>query len=293
MTFGIAPPHYRLPAATRLGAVTLQVSDLARSLAYYEGVLGFSIVDREPDGAVLAPHGEARGIVHLREKPGARQVPRQGRLGLYHFAILLPDRPSLGRFVAHLDAVGLRAGSADHAVSEALYLWDPDGLGIEVYADRPRETWRLQGLELYMTVEPLDMQDLLESAGRTAWTGMPSGSVVGHMHLHVGDLGAADAFYHAALGFDKTVWSYPGALFLSAGGYHHHLATNTWAAGAARAGPDDARLIEWEILLPTPDACAHVGDSLVASGYGVTTDGDTRTAADPWGTTVRLVSRER
>lgn len=178
--------------------MTLQVSDLARSLAYYEAVLGLSVVDRERGRALLAPQGEARGIVHLREKPGARQVPRQGRLGLYHFAILLPDRPSLGRFVAHLDAIGLRAGSADHAVSEALYLWDPDGLGIEVYADRPRETWRLQGLELYMTVESLDMQDLLESAGRTAWTGMPSGSVVGHLHLHVGDLGAADAFYHAA-----------------------------------------------------------------------------------------------
>ena len=291
MTFGIAPPRYRLPATTRLGAVTLQVSDLARSLAYYERVLGLSVVNRERDRVTLSPPGDAFGLVHLRARPGARPVPRRGRLGLYHFAILLPDRPSLGRFVAHLGAIGTQAGSADHAVSEALYLWDPDGLGIEVYADRPRETWRPRGRELFMTVEPLDIHDLVESAGGTAWTGMPAGTVLGHMHLHVGDLDAADAFYHAALGFDRTVWSYPGALFLSAGGYHHHLAANTWAAGAAPAGPDDARLVEWEILLPAPDVCRQAGDSLVASGYSVSADGDTRAATDPWGTTVRLVSR--
>lgn len=290
MTFGIVPPRYRLPATTRLGAVTLQVSDLARSLAYYEGVLGFSVLARETGGAILAAAGEARGLVNLRAKPGARSVPRRGHLGLYHFAILLPDRPSLGRFVAHLGARGIQAASADHAVSEALYLWDPDGLGIEVYADRPRETWRLRDGELYMTVEPLNLPDLLESAGRTVWTGMPAGTVLGHVHLHVGDLDAAAGFYHAALGFDKTAWSYYGALFLSAGGYHHHLGTNTWATGAAPAGPDDARLIEWEILLPSPEACVQAGDSLLESGYGVTADGDARTAADPWGTTVRLLS---
>ncbi len=288
MTFGVAPPRHRLPETTRLGAITLQISDLDRSLAYYEGVLGLSVIEREHGRATLAPMGKTGGLVYLRAKRGVRPVPRGGHLGLYHFAILLPDRASLGRFVSHLTALGVHAGSADHAVSEALYLRDPDGLGIEVYSDRPRETWRLQGRELLMTVEPLDLQALMRASRDGSWTGMPAGTVLGHMHLHVGDLASAEAFYHAALGFDKTVWSYPGALFLAAGGYHHHLGTNTWAAGAAPAGPDEARLIEWEIVLPTFGDCAAAARSLEAAGHVVSVEEMSRLVSDPWGTNLRL-----
>jgi catechol 2,3-dioxygenase len=288
MTFGIAPPSYRLPDATRLGAVTLQVADLGRSVDYYQRVLGLSVADHEGVDATLSPKGHEDGLLHLRGKPGVRPVPRRGLLGLYHFALLLPDRASLGRFVAHLGAIGAQAGSSDHAVSEALYLWDPDGLGIEVYADRPRSMWRLQGRELFMTVDPLDLQDLVQAGGGEPWTGMPGGTSVGHMHLHVGDLAQADAFYHAALGFAKTAWSYPGALFLSAGGYHHHLGTNTWAAGAAPAGSDDARLMAWEIVLPAAEDQAAVTASLASAGYAVREDGRARVVHDPWGTTLRL-----
>ena len=129
----------------------------------------------------------------LRERLGARPVPRRGLLGLYHFAILLPDRAALGRFVQHVGTLGVYAGSADHAVSESLYLTDPDGLGIEVYADRPRTTWQVNGSEVHITVEPLDLRDLVREAGGTPWTGLPAGTVIGHMHLYVGELEEASA----------------------------------------------------------------------------------------------------
>ena len=139
---------------------------------------------------------------------------------------------------------------SNHLVSEAVYLSDPDGLGIEVYADRPRGTWQHEGRQLVMATEPLDVEDVVRAGGGEPWSGMPAGTTLGHVHLFVGDLDAAARFYHEGLGFDKTVWSYPGALFLSAGGYHHHLGTNTWAVGAVPAGEGDARLLEWEIVLP-------------------------------------------
>src|SRR6266516_4862945 len=145
---GIRPKGYRLPESTHLGRVRLQVADLDRSLAFYENVVGFREIRRDTESASLGAHGEDREIVHLRQLRSARPVPRRGLLGLYHFAILLPDRAALGRFVTHLREVGAYAASADHLVSEALYLADPDGLGIEVYADRPREQWQTNGREI-------------------------------------------------------------------------------------------------------------------------------------------------
>jgi catechol 2,3-dioxygenase len=285
---GIAPPGYRLPAATTLGTVRLQVSDLARSLAYYEGVLGMRVLDRAGGVARLGASEGGATLIELRERPGATPVPRRGRLGLYHFAILLPDRSALGRFLRHLSETGERAGMSDHFVSEAIYLNDPDGLGIEVYADRPRSAWRQENGQLVMTTVALDTADLLRAAGDERWAGMPAGTTVGHVHLHVDDLERAAAFYHVGLGLDKTVWSYPGALFLSAGGYHHHLGTNTWAAGAAPAGPNDARLLEWELLVPTAEDAAAALANLERDGSRVERGGDGGVARDPWGTAVRI-----
>ncbi len=286
--FGIAAPGYRLPSATRLGGVTLQIADVSRSLEYYQQVLGFRMLHREEGAATLGARGEDTVLVQLTQHANARPVPRRGRLGLYHFAILLPDRGSLGRFIAHLGALGVRAGMSDHLVSEAIYLTDPDGLGIEVYADRPRSAWRHNGRELLMATEPLDAESLVQAASGAAWTGMPSGTTIGHVHLHVGDLDTASAFFHAALGFDKVVWSYPGALFLSAGGYHHHLGTNIWAAGATRPDKGDARLLEWEIVLPRHDDVEAAARSLTAAGHVAESVGRDRLADDPWGTTLRL-----
>jgi len=289
-SYGEAPRGYRLPAATRLGPVRLQIGDLARSLAFYEQVLGLRVVERDPARAVLAAHGDDAPVVELDERPGARAMSPRGRLGLYHFAILLPDRPSLGRFVRHLAEIGARAGAGDHLVSEALYLQDPDGLGIEVYADRPRSTWQRLGRELMIATDPVDVPDLVRAGGDAPWTGMPAGTVIGHVHLHVGDLAQGSAFFSDALGFDRITWRYPGALFLGAGGYHHHLGTNTWAGGAARPpAADDARLLEWTIELPQAEDVAAAARSLVGAGYPAeaTADGAVVTR-DPWGSAIRL-----
>jgi catechol 2,3-dioxygenase len=285
--YGIAPPGFRLPDEVRLGPVRLQVADLDRSLEWYQRVLGARLVRRGEETATLGTEGGAP-LIELRERAGARPVPRRGRLGLYHFAVLLPDRAALGRFLRHLGELGERAGMADHLVSEAVYLTDPDGLGLEVYADRPRENWRQEGGQLAMTTDPLDVEDLLRAGGGERWTGLPAGTVIGHVHFFVGDLARAEDFYHAGLGLDKTVWSYPGALFLAAGGYHHHVGTNTWAAGAPAATDEDARLLEWELVVPSAAEAERAAASLAAAGWAVERVPGGALAQDPWGTAVRV-----
>jgi catechol 2,3-dioxygenase len=286
--WGVAPQGYRLPAATRLGIVRLQVADLDRSLAYYGQVLGMSAIENAGGSALLAAGDGGDVLVELRELRGATRVPRRGRLGLYHFAILLPDRSSLARFVAHLQQLGIAAGAADHLVSEAIYLHDPDGLGIEVYADRPRSAWEHRERELLMDTQPLDTDSLLRATPDRQWTGVPTGTTVGHIHLHVGDIAQASRFYHDALGLDRVVWSYPGALFLSAGGYHHHVGVNTWAADAPAPADDDARLLEWELVVPLPSDAEAALDSLEAAGVEVGRGADGGVARDPWGTAVHV-----
>ena len=284
--YGIRPTRYRLPDTTRLGRVVLQVSDLERSLSYYRDLLGFDVLQSDGRSAIVGAR-DADGIVELRERAGVRPAPPGGTIGLYHFAVLLPDRAALGRFVDRLLTLNLRFGSADHTVSESIYLWDPDNLGIEVYADRPRHTWRTRGRELLITTDPLDLQSVIASAGDGKWTVLPSGTSLGHMHLSVGDLTTARTFYHEGLGLDIIAWSFPSALFYSAGGYHHHLATNTWAAHARPAGDNEARLIEWEIVLPDESDVQAAAASLGHAGYAIAADA---VATDPWGTQVRLRS---
>ena len=277
--YGIPPPDFRLPDATRVGAVRLQVSDLTRSVEYYEHVLGLRLHAASPTVASFGAHSDDAPFLELHTRPGVTRA-RRGAFGLSHFASLLPDRAALGRFAAHLASAGVRVGMADHFVSEAFYLWDPDGLGIEVYADRPQHEWRANGRELVMTTEDLDVNAVIAAAGGESWTGMPAGTRMGHVHLHVGSLAEAEAFYHRQLGLDKMVWSYPGALFLAAGGYHHHLGTNVWSPGPA---PEEreARLLEWELVLPSSREAAEVVERLGAPAGGV--------VADPWGTRLRIV----
>jgi catechol 2,3-dioxygenase len=285
MRAGIAPPSFRLPEAAHVGGVHLQVSDLQQSRAYYEQVLGLragattddTVALSAADGAPLVTLHTRRGITHAR----------RGAFGLFHFAILLPDRAALGRFAAHLSARGIRVGAADHLVSEALYLSDPDGLGIEVYADRPRHTWQTREGEIAMTTDPLDVASVLAAGGGQPWTLAPAGTTMGHVHLHVGTLEDAEAFYHRALGLDKMVWTYPGALFLSAGGYHHHLGANIWSPGPAPSA-DQAQLLEWELVVPTREDVAAIGRSVRGAGYAAEETGDGIVAPDPWGTRVHV-----
>ena len=256
-------------------------------------MIGFRLLERAGAVARLGPNGADVTLLEIHEKPGVHSVERRGRIGLYHFAILLPNRAALGRFLKHLGDIGERAGMSDHFVSEAIYLSDPDGIGIEVYADRPRSAWRHEARQLAMTTIPLDVDDLVAAGGDEPWIGAPEGTVIGHIHLYVRDIDQAAAFYHDALGFDKIVWSYPGALFMSAGGYHHHLGTNTWAASAPAAADDDAKLIEWEVVVPTTRDVADAAASLESSGFRVERHGETAAARDPWGTQLRLVSEAR
>ena len=279
--YGEAPRARRFSPTLRLGAVHLQVSHLERSSAWYRQVLGLAELAREGDTVHLGASGASEPLVVLEYRAGTTPVRPGSRLGLYHFAILLPDRPALGRFVRHLADRGIRAGAADHLVSEALYLQDPDGLGIEVYCDRPRVEWQQQGRELQMATDPLDFAAVVASAQGALWTGMPVGTVMGHLHLHVGDLARASDFYSEALGFDRMVWRYPGALFLGAGGYHHHLGTNTWAPGAPTPTALDAKLLEWTIV--TPDAAEAIA-AAASAGFQVYDD----LVLDPWGTAVRV-----
>jgi catechol 2,3-dioxygenase len=286
LPYGIAPPVHRLPAATRVGGVHLLVSELGRSRAFYEQVLGLRALAVEAGKVSFGAHGDDRTLVTLQTRPGVTGAPRGG-FGLFHFALLLPDRAALGRFASHLSTQQVRLGMADHLVSEALYLSDPDGLGIEVYADRPRHTWRHHERQLAMGTDPLDIASVIAAAGGAAWDGAPFGTTIGHVHLHVGSLADAEAFYHRALGLDKMVWSYPGALFLAAGGYHHQLGTNTWSPGPAPSA-DRAQLVEWELIVPSAADAAAVDRSLRADGYVVERAAGGVTTPDPWGTRVRI-----
>lgn len=285
-----APADQRLPQSTRVGGVRLQVTDLQRSLAFYREVLGLRVIEVSDDQARLAAPDANEPLVTLRAAHGTVARTR-GAFGLFHFAILVPERATLGRFVAHLASRGVRAGMSDHGVSEAIYLSDPDGLGIEVYADRARASWQHADEQLVMTTEPLDVGNLVTAAGGAPWEGMPAGTTMGHVHLHVGDLGDAAAFYRGAVGFDLTVWNYPGALFFSAGGYHHHLGTNVWAPGPAPAS-NEARLLEWTLVVPSAADADAIGHRLLRAGRATAADGRGWTVADPWGTTLRIAASD-
>jgi catechol 2,3-dioxygenase len=290
MSYGVKPPNYRLPESAHIGRVRLQIADLDRSIAYYETVIGLRVLGRDGGVARMGAQGDDSVLVELHEKQGVKSVARRGHIGLYHFAILLPDRAALGRFLAHLGELGVRAGMADHLVSEALYLTDPDGLGIEVYADRPRSTWREADAQLAMAADPLDTNSVIAAAKGEPWTGAPPGTTIGHVHLYVRDLDQAAQFYHEGVGLDKIVWNYPGALFMSAGGYHHHLGTNTWATGAPLATDDEARLLDWEVVVPTDADADAAARSIADAGHAVERSEKGHVARDPWGTALRVVA---
>lgn len=283
--FRLTPPS-RLPEATRLGPVHFQVSDIQRSVTFYRDVLGMTPIEVSDTGARMVTPGAAEPLVVLRTAPGTVRR-KKGTFGLFHVALRLPDPASLGRFIAHLEAWGVPLGTADHRVSEAVYLSDPDGLGIEVYVDRPRDSWQYLDREVVMTTEPLDIQELIAAADGVPWTGMPSGTIVGHVHLHVGDLDAATTFYGTALGFDLTATNYPGARFFSAGGYHHHLGTNVWAPGPP-PDPMQARLLEWTLTVPTVEDAEMVRCRLWRAGVPATAEGTDWIVVDPWETKLRI-----
>jgi catechol 2,3-dioxygenase len=242
----------RLPADTRMGPVHLTVSDLDRSLGYWGDTIGLRVRGREDGRASL---GDGDELLVLVEEPGVR--PSHGHTGLFHVALLVPERRDLARFLAHAARDGVTlTGLSDHDVSEAIYLRDPDYHGIEVYADRPRELWDGQVRER-MTTRPLDVEGLLgelEDPESEPFDGLPGGTVVGHVHFKASSIPETVGFYRDLLGFDVTASLGDQAAFLSAGGYHHHVGANVWeSAGAPPPPPGHAALRHATIVLPTED----------------------------------------
>jgi catechol 2,3-dioxygenase len=238
-----------------IGRVRLRVADLDRVRSYYERTIGL-----RAEGSSLGVDGTS--LIELIDDPGAPPAP-PGSTGLFHLAILVPDRPSLAGAVRRVVDSGQRfTGASDHFVSEALYLRDPEGNGIEIYRDRPRSEWEYgPGGELKMGTVALDLDSVLAELPEGEDPGMPDGTRIGHVHLHVADLGPAESFY-VGLGLDVTVRSYPGALFLSRDGYHHHVGLNTWQGEGAPAPPPGSRgLEEFELLVPGVDESVVVDPS--------------------------------
>jgi catechol 2,3-dioxygenase len=271
-----------------MGAVHLTVSDLGRSIGYYERVIGLQVHERG-DGCATLGVGEEDLLV-LVERPGARPV--RGYCGLYHFALLLPRRKDLASWLAHAarDRVPL-AGMADHFVSEAIYLSDPDGHGIEIYWDRPRKVWEGKVAER-MTTLPLDTSSLLGELVDplpAAYDGLPAGTVMGHVHLCVADIPHTVAFYRDMLGFALMASLGGQAAFLSAGGYHHHLGANTWeSAGAGQPPEGSAALSQATIVLPSETERDLIVERIADAGYEPVAVKDGVLVHDPSGNPIAL-----
>lgn len=227
----------------KLGAVTLRVNDLEMMKTFYERVIGMDVLEVGLDRVTLGVPNTP--LVVLHEVKGVRPNPQTA--GLFHMAILLPDRVELGRILRHLIEQRIEVGQGDHLVSEAFYLSDPEGNGIELYADRPRDQWAYEANgHVKMSTDPVEYESMLEAAADRPFTGLPVGTTMGHVHFKVRSLEAAKLFYEHRLGFTVTTDSYPGALFLAADGYHHHIGANVWARPSELMG-EEAGLEAWTL----------------------------------------------
>lgn len=278
----------RMSPAMRLGVAELEVADLLRSVDFYERAVGLRVVDRVAGRASL---GGENGAVALRlvEKRGARRKPREAA-GLFHLAFLLPSRRDLALAFARLSRAGVLTGASDHLVSEAIYLDDPDGLGVEIYRDRPRAEWPHEHGRLKMATNPIDADGLLALVEREddLDAPAPAGTRLGHVHLQAGDLDRAGDFWLGGVGLD-LVTSYPGALFMSAGGYHHHVAANVWSSRGRGPAPEDtARLVHFEMILPGEGAVEEAAAGLRRAGVLVARAEGGMLVEDPWGAGVLL-----
>jgi catechol 2,3-dioxygenase len=281
-----------IPPDTTVGMVRLRVADLADLTTFYERVIGLGAVEREDGVARLGPAG-GEPLIELVSAPDAPRAPGFST-GLFHLAVLVPDRAELARALQRVAGTGWRlTGASDHLVSEALYLQDPEGNGIEIYRDRPREEWRRNGDELAMATLPLDLESVLGELepGERPESGMAPGTTMGHVHLQVADIPAAEGFYNGALGLDVMVRSYPGALFLAAGGYHHHLGLNTWQSQGAPAPPEGALgLDRYELVLPSAAERDSAADRLSQAGATPERLDEGVVATDPSGNRVLLTN---
>lgn len=278
---------------TTIGAVRLRVAELEEMEAFYENALGLRALERDGETVALRADG-GPPLVELDGRADAPPRPHRST-GLFHFALLVPTRAELARALHRLAAEGWPlSGASDHLVSEAIYLRDPEGNGIEIYSDRSREEWPREGGSLRMDTLPLDLDGVLgEAPGEGEGGAAPPGTSVGHVHLQVSDLAAAERFYGDVLGFDVTVRGYPGALFFSAGGYHHHVGVNTWSTAGGPPPPPGARgLSRFEIVLPGLAELDREAERLETAGTEIRRDGSGVHVADPSGNWILLRARD-
>ncbi len=277
---------------TSLGAVALTVGDLDAQTAFYRDAIGLREIRRDGDTVELGAPGGDTPLVTLVGRPDA--PPRPPRTtGLFHLALLVPSRAELAQSLRRVTATGHPfTGASDHLVSEALYLDDPEGNGIEIYRDRPREEWTFADGQLKMATLPLDLDGVLASGRGDGGHGIGEGTRIGHVHLQVADIPAAETFYVGGLGFEPTVRGYPGALFVSAGGYHHHVGLNTWAGQGAQPPPPGARGLRlYTIVLPDEARLAVVLEAAAEAGLDATGEDGRTVVSDPSGNRAMLGSR--
>ncbi len=272
---------------TFVGQVNIKVQDLERSLVFYKEVIGFKVLGQTENKANLTADGKT--ILLSIEQP-KDVVPKQGRTtGLYHFALLLPKRSDLASIVKHFVEKGIQIGSSDHLVSEALYLSDPDGNGIEIYVDRPDTEWHWNSGEVEMTVDTLNFKDLLTELREEPWTGLPAGTVMGHIHLHVSELKKTEEFYRKGLGFEVVNRYGSQALFISTGKYHHHIGLNTWNGIGAPTPPENSVGLEsFALILPNEAARGDVVANLKKLGAPVLEKDGSFFTSDPSGNHIQL-----
>lgn len=276
-------PDALMPITTHMGPSALTVADLERSITFYQHTLGLHILARTEQMAITGTRS-GTVLLTLLQQEGATPAPHN-TTGLYHIALLLPTRIDLAltllRLIEHNHPLD---GMSDHLVSEALYLSDPDGNGLEIYRDRPRETWSWhQGL-VKMAVDPLNIRSLLAEGQlqKHRPTGLPDGTTTGHVHLRVGDINQAEQFYHGMLGFAITQ-RMPGALFVAAGGYHHHLGLNVWQSrGASRPSLTHAGLRFFTVEVPDKGYIQQLQDRLQCVEWPARRHGQDLIIHDPW-----------
>lgn len=275
-------------APMRIGKVTLKVRDLDTVANFYQTVLGLAVIAKDDRRAILG--AGATPLLVLETDPALAPGDRR-QAGLFHTAFLMPTRAALARWLGHVTQTGVRLhGASDHIVSEAIYLADPEGNGIEVYADRPVSRWRGVNGRINMTTDPLDMQDLLAAAKGAGWAGFPEDGIIGHVHLQVGDTAVADRFYRDIIGFDIAA-GYPGASFYGSGGYHHQLAGNIWnSRGAARRPENMAGLEAVELVLRDKADLAAIRARAKSVGVELNEAEGGAIVRDPWGTAITFAS---
>ncbi|MBS4220960.1 VOC family protein [Bacillus sp. FJAT-49711] len=279
--------NYHREPVTFVGQVNLKVQNFERSLAFYQEVIGFRAIEQTERSAKLTADGKT---VLLTIQQPDNVVPKQGRTtGLYHFALLLPRRTDLAKIVQHFMEIGLRFGSSDHLVSEALYLSDPDGNGIEIYTDRDPSKWDWENGEVEMTVDLLNFVDLLSGGKQQSWKGLPVATVMGHIHLHVSELKKTEEFYIKGLGFEVVNRYGTQALFISDGKYHHHIGLNTWnGVGAPSPSLGSVGLESFTLILPDEEKRNRIITQLKSIGASVTEENGFIITSDPSGNRIFL-----